>query len=82
MEENILNRIFETKTTKHLFTDYIHVIEKKQDIMNNYSKINNITSVPPIYPKPKQKYINKKRKLKEKIQKTYSTVTTFAKLRG
>lgn len=82
MEENILNRIFETKTTKHLFADYINVIEKKQDIMNNYNKTNNIISVPPIYPKPKQKYINKKRKLKEKIQNTYSTVTTFAKLRG
>ena len=50
--------------------------------MNKYNKTDNIISVPPIYPKPKQKYINKKRKLKEKIQKIYSTVTTFAKLRG
>ena len=82
MEENILDRIFETKTTKHLFTDYINVIEKKQRIIDKYNNTNNIIPAPPNYPKPIKQNVNKKRRLKERIRKTYSTVTTFAKLRG
>ena len=66
MEENILNQIFETKTTKFLLKDYINVIEKKQDIIQEYSTKKNVFPEPPLLQNINPAPRNKKRGIKER----------------
>ena len=66
MEENILNQIFETKTTKFLLKDYINVIEKKQDIIQEYSTKKNVFPQPPLLQNINPAPRNKKRGIKER----------------
>ena len=66
MEENILNRIFETKTTKFLLKDYINVIEKKQEIIQEHSTKKNAFPEPPLLQNINPAPRNKKRGIKER----------------
>ena len=66
MESNILNKIFEAKTTKFLLKDYINVIEKKQEILNDYDIKDYTIPLPPLLNKKNLAPGTRKRILKEK----------------
>ena len=66
MESNILNKIFETKTTKFLLKDYINVIEKKQEILNDYDIKDYTIPLPPLLNKKNPAPVSRKRILKER----------------
>ena len=66
MESNILNKIYESKTTKYLLKDYINVLEKKQEILKDYSIKNYKIPLPPLLHNNNPLTVKRKRIFKER----------------
>ena len=63
-ETDILEKMYVEKTTKTLFNEYVNVVDKKRQLLMNYT--NNIPTPPPrkkIKPSPRLKKLNLKYKL-------------------
>lgn len=63
-ESDILEKMYVEKTTKTLFNEYVNVVDKKRQLLMNYT--NNIPTPPPrkkIKPSPRLKKLNLKYKL-------------------
>ena len=64
-ETDILEKMFLEKTTKSLFNEYVNIVDKKRQLLMNYT--NNIPAPPPprkkIKPSPRLHKLNLKYKL-------------------